>query len=255
MDRVHAERGQVERWRHSREAFSGEVGEPRGQRRHPADAPQHRGHGHSAPTPTTPTSSGEFLVRALDELGWARVHLVAPDVGVPVALWLATHHPDRLHSLVLSDGPGTWPPTLSRDLGWMVSSRWVRWLLGLGPANFVRTALRRGYVAGAPEHPERFVAAYRDKLHHTLEFIGSYPRELPGLAASASITTPTLVLWGGDDVFVSADNARAIAGILPHARLTVLEGVGHFSHDDDPEAYAAALLPWLAAGRGRHSVA
>ncbi|MBX2803176.1 MAG: alpha/beta hydrolase [Myxococcales bacterium] len=203
------------------------------------------GFGHSAPVPTTPSSCGAFLVAALDELGWDRVHLVAPDVGVPVALWVAHHHPERLHSLVLSDGPGTWPPSLSRDLGWMVRSRLLRWLLGLDPARFVNTAMGRGYVAGAPDAPERSVAAYRDKLPHTLGFLASYPTELPRIAASASILTPTLVLWGGDDVFVPADNAHAIADALPHSRRVVLEGVGHFSHDDAPDAYARELVAWV----------
>ena len=205
------------------------------------------GFGHSAPTKTTPSSCGAFLIAALDELGWDRIHLVAPDVGAPVALWVATHHPDRLYSMVLSDGPGTWPPVLSRDLRWMVSSGWLRWLLGLSPTRFVQSALRRGYVARAPRHTGTFVAAYQDKLPQTLEFIGSYPNELPRIAASASILTPTLVLWGGDDVFVPAENARAIADALPHCQLAILDGVGHFSHDDDPNAYAQALLSWLDA--------
>lgn len=205
------------------------------------------GFGHSAPTKTTPSSAGAFLVAMLDELGWDRVHLVAPDVGVPAALWVATHHPERLHSMVLSDGPGTWPPPLSRDLSLMVNSRWIRWLLSLTPGRFVRIALRRGYVAGAPQDAEGFVRAYADKLRNTLEFIGSYPQELPSIAASASMTTPTLVLWGGADVFVPADNARAIAAALPNSQLTILEGVGHFSQDDDPVAYATALRSWLAA--------
>lgn len=203
------------------------------------------GFGNSDPVPTTPSSCGTFLVAAWDELGWDRVHLVAPDVGVPVALWIATHHPERLHTMVLSDGPGTWPPSLSWDLQAMVNHGWLRWLLGLTPARFVRIALRRGYAAGAPQHADEFVDAYRNKLPLTLGFIGSYPKELPGIAASASMKTPTLVLWGGADEFVGPENARAIASALPHGRLVVLDGVGHFSHDDDPNAYGEVLESWL----------
>lgn len=205
------------------------------------------GFGHSAPTKTTPSSSGTFLIAALDELGWDRVHLVAPDVGVPVALWVATHHPDRLRSMVLSDGPGTWPPKLSRDLNLMVHSRLVRWMLSFSPKRFVNIATRQGYVARTPQNTETFVSAYQNKLSNTLEFIASYPTELPTIAASASMMTPTFVLWGGDDVFVPADNARAIADVLPNSQLQILDGVGHFSHDDAPEPYADALLEWLDA--------
>jgi pimeloyl-ACP methyl ester carboxylesterase len=207
------------------------------------------GFGHSAPTDVTPSSAGRFLVRALDDLGWDRVHLVAPDVGVPAALWVAHHHPERLRSMVLSDGPGTWPPTLSWDLRWMVRSAAVRWAFSRDPAGFVRIAQRRGYVAGAPEAEDTFVAAYRDRLKHTLGYLASYPRELPAIAASPAITTPTLVLWGADDVFVPAANARAIANALPDSELVLLDGVGHFSHDDDPAAYVGALETWLDGSR------
>ena len=61
-----------------------------------------------------------------------------------------------------------------------------------------------------------------------------------------AIRTPTLVLWGGADAFVPADNAQAIAAALPDSELVILEGVGHFSHDDDPEGYAEALSDWFA---------
>lgn len=213
------------------------------------------GFGHSAPADSTPSSCGRFLVAALDELGWDRVHLVGPDVGVPVTLWMAHHHPERLHSMVLSDGPGTWPPDLSRDLRWMVHSRVVRWMLGLDARRFVQIALDRGYVGGKPEAPEHFVDAYRDKVPSTLGFLASYPRELPAIAAGPSLRTPALVLWGGDDVFVPASNARAIAKALPDARLVILDGVGHFSHDDAPEAYGAELRDWLGIEDTSHATA
>ena len=204
------------------------------------------GLGHSAPGQPTPSSCGRFLIAALDELGWQRVHLVAPDVGVPVALWLAHNHPARLRSMVLSDGPGTWPPPIARDLNLMVRSRLARWLLALSPGRFVKSALERGYTAGAPLAAAGFVEAYGDKLKSSLGFLASYPQELPSIAASSAIETPTLVLWGGEDVFVPPDNARQIAAALPDSRLCILDGVGHFSHDDDPARYGAELRRWLA---------
>ena len=37
-------------------------------------------------------------------------------LGTPAAIdyLVATHHPDRLLSMVLSDGPGTWPPVVGK---------------------------------------------------------------------------------------------------------------------------------------------
>jgi pimeloyl-ACP methyl ester carboxylesterase len=79
--------------------------------------------------------------------------------------------------------------------------------------------------------------------------LASYPLELAPLAAALpEMLVPSLVLWGGADAFVPPSNARDIAAALPMATLRILDGVGHFSHDDAPERYAAELLAWLEKG-------
>ncbi len=209
------------------------------------------GFGHSDPPSgeMSPSALADFLLAVLDHFSLDRVHLVGGDVGVPVALSFAARHAERAYSLVLSDGPGTAQPTLNADLRRMVASGFFRWMFALAPGMFVRTALRNGYVRRKPDADAvaDFIAAYGEpgRLAGTLRFLASYPTELAAIdAALPSIALPTLLLWGERDVFVSPANAHAISARLAHGEVQLLPGAGHFSNDDEPEAWAAAVVAW-----------
>jgi len=58
--------------------------------------------------------------------------------------------------------------------------------------------------------------------------------------------TPTLVLWGERDAWLTPDVGRRLAAAIPGARLHVVPEAGHFLPEDAPDAVAAALLRHLA---------
>ncbi|MGE5690215.1 MAG: alpha/beta fold hydrolase [Pseudomonadota bacterium] len=62
----------------------------------------------------------------------------------------------------------------------------------------------------------------------------------------AGIEAPTLVLAGSDDFICSPAAAAEIAGAIPHARLEVVAGAGHFVFVEQPDPFRAALLGFLA---------
>ena len=56
------------------------------------------------------------------------------------------------------------------------------------------------------------------------------------------LTLPIEILHGTADTTVPIDiHAREIIKIVPSARLTALEGVGHMPHQVDPDAAIAAI--------------
>jgi 3-oxoadipate enol-lactonase len=63
----------------------------------------------------------------------------------------------------------------------------------------------------------------------------------------ASIFVPALVIVGEEDGITPVADARAMASALPEATLAVLPGAGHLSNLEAPDAFSAALLPWMAA--------
>lgn len=64
------------------------------------------------------------------------------------------------------------------------------------------------------------------------------------------IPGPSLVLWGADDRFVSVAHGQALVAGLPHARLQVVAGCGHFPALEKPAETAGAVADFLSANEG-----
>jgi pimeloyl-ACP methyl ester carboxylesterase len=70
------------------------------------------------------------------------------------------------------------------------------------------------------------------------------PDSTPGLA---SITVPTLVIVGEEDVITPVDDSRALADGIAGATLVVLPESGHLSNLETPDAFNTTALTWLGA--------
>lgn len=85
------------------------------------------------------------------------------------------------------------------------------------------------------DEPPRIELAGRGMLEHS---DGAITRSL------ASIRVPTLVLCGAlDERFLGA--ADFLAAKIPHAEKVILEGAGHLSNLDRPDAFNAAVRSFL----------
>jgi 3-oxoadipate enol-lactonase len=63
--------------------------------------------------------------------------------------------------------------------------------------------------------------------------------------AAASITKPSLVICGDQDIATPPDLARELAGIIPGARLFLVPGAGHISCVEQPEVMATQIRQFL----------
>ena len=207
-----------------------------------------------------PSAQAEVLLGVMDELGIDRAYVIGPDVGVPVALWLASHHAERLLGINIYDGPGTWPTDFDPALGSAVRSRFVRWLGNLPPMrgylmrqNFA-AATSTGYHHFTPS--EDAVREYRaicfDPVKHrrAFEFLGSYAEELPQIQARlAALKVPVLITWGAHDRFVMPGNAERLHQLIPSSELTLFDDAGHFSHEDADQAWLDRFATFVDAQR------
>lgn len=102
--------------------------------------------------------------------------------------------------------------------------------------------LGRDEVAGVAKDMARAVG--REAFARQQNAIMNRPDSRPGLPA---IACPTLVLVGREDGATPVDRAEEMAGLIPGARLVVIEQCGHLSALEQPEAVSAALRAWLGA--------
>lgn len=232
-------------------------------------APDLKGFGRSdAPRrgydPATLADETSRLIRAL---GARRATLVGQDWGGAVALATAFRHPGRLDALVLAATPfreldlgAAWHvPLLNVPLVPEVAFR----LVG---ATLTRAALRYAavgdpfdaatverYVDAVTRHPHGWLAYYRTLSRRVL--VGRGRRALADVVpfvrapdAPAPLRVPTTVVWGTEDPVTPVALAERVATDLG-ARLVLLEGVGHFVHEEAPEAFARAVLAAIAPAR------
>ena len=68
------------------------------------------------------------------------------------------------------------------------------------------------------------------------------PDSTPDLA---TIRVPTLVLTSTEDRMIAPEVSAEMAGLIPQGRLQTIEGVGHLSNLEAPEAFDATLLEHL----------
>lgn len=213
----------------------------------------------------SPARQAEVVADALKQLGVRRAILVGHSWGGAFATAYALAFPDRTAGLVLlSAVTHPWPA----NPGWYNN---LASLPGLGPL-FLRTLV---YPLGSflayevsrsvfepqvvPEdylrraairlvlRPKTFFANARD-LALLKDFIAG---QVPSYV---HLSSPTIIITGDRDTLVSPKiNACALAATLPHAKLVLLNGVGHMSHHAAPEAVAAAideLAPVTACSNG-----
>lgn len=65
-------------------------------------------------------------------------------------------------------------------------------------------------------------------------------------ADAAELGLPTLLIYGQDDTATPPADGQVLAGLIPGARLEVLEGVGHFVHQDAPDKVETLVKEFLA---------
>ncbi|HEY3871507.1 MAG TPA: alpha/beta hydrolase [Actinocrinis sp.] len=194
-----------------------------------------------------------------DSQGARRFHLVAHDWGGMAAWALAAAHPDRLHSLnvLATPHPAALQHAAATDEDQYRRLDYVRYFRRpAGTAEQTLLAdgarrLRRVYGDGVPDD---LVEANLRRLAEpgALTATLNWYRALDGgLGAPAGrISTPTLFVWGDQDV---ALGRTAALGTAEHVdgpyRFVPLEGAGHWLPEEEPETVTRLLLDHLRSAR------
>jgi pimeloyl-ACP methyl ester carboxylesterase len=151
-------------------------------------------------------------IPAANVVGWSD--------GGNTGLSLALHHPQQVKKLVTM-GANLWADTLA-----------------LTPATLKE--VRQGKTMTTLLYP---INKQARKARPLMVLLLDYPRmkaaDLTGIAA------PTLVLAGEHDLIKDA-HSRLIAASLPKGEVKILPGLTHYAPQEDPAAFNAAVLVFLA---------
>jgi len=182
------------------------------------------------------------VVALMDALAIKRAHFCGLSMGGMTALFLAQRHADRFDRIIACDcGPASTPASAQQwkeriDLGAekgmeaLVDVTVNRWF----PPDFVATKAPvldkiRGMIRTTPY--KGFAGCAQALSDYDLR---------PGLPG---ITRPTLCIVGTKDATLAG--MELIQATVPGARMVKLEGAGHISNVEQPQAFTKAVADFL----------
>jgi len=180
--------------------------------------------------------------------------LVGHSMGGAIAAEVARAYPDRVRGLVLVDAAGfgvRWPGAL----------KLARWPF----VGAVATAFRGRWITSRIlrstfADPRKVTDADVDQYYAPVPD-PDYGRALRGVLREfrfdtlggrlASVQTPTLVLWGDADRWISIGDGIRFARELPRSEFVVLQRTGHDAPEESPDQVNRLLLEFLKEGLSR----
>jgi len=208
------------------------------------------GHGRSeVPPPFSLEDHARALVDALDALKVPRAVLVGLSWGGMLSMRVAIEHASRVAAMALIDTSGAEESRASR----------IKYRLFVAFAQRFGLPRRMLETQVAPlmfcpktlaAHPE-----WVDRLTHT---VNGYPRlgvvraskavvieRKNVLARLGDVKVPTLVVCGREDAATVPAHSEALAAHIAGARLEWIEGAGHMTALEQPEALNDLLVPFV----------
>ncbi len=184
-----------------------------------------RGRGRSAwgDLPITYEQMAADALGLLDFLSIEKTDVVGVSDGAIIGLDLAIHHPERLDRAVAY------------------------------AANFTPDGLQ--FVESDQMIPfEFFIATYRrlspepERFEELLGVLDALTKVGPNYSEAElkSVTVPVLILDGAEDEFITPDQPRTMAELIPGATLVIMPGTGHFATNARPGLFNQMVLDYLA---------
>lgn len=218
-------------------------------RRYRVIIPDHIGFGESSHPPQadySPLAQVHRLHSLMSVLGAAQIHLGGSSMGGQIAMSYAAAYPQDVKSLWLLDPAGAWSATQSELLR-VKRETGRNLLLAATPEEF--DAVLRFVTTKTPfiPAPIRKVLAQERIANHELETrIADQLLADSVEARIAGLEIPTLIVWGDQDRAIHVDSARVLQGLLPRAKVIIMQGIGHLPHIESPRQCVADYVSFRA---------
>ena len=178
------------------------------------------------------TANAKMLEQFLDALNVEQADLVGNDSGGGIAQIFSASYPQRVRSLTLTDCDvhDNWPPAAFKPFLAMAAGGGLRGTLEAMLSN--KDIYRSPQALGpAYEHPERVadesIETYlrplvrteqrtRDLQRFLAAFDNAHTRAIE--ARLKTLTVPTLIVWGTDDVYFDVEWSKWLAATIPGTR-------------------------------------
>ncbi len=196
------------------------------------------GHGRSGPPGRDTISAyADVVLGVLDALSLGHAVVVGHSMGGAIAQTLALEHPDRVSGLGLI-GTGARLRVLPAILDGILDH------FDATVAAIVENAYAPGLDPVLRQRAEAELRACPPCVTHA-DFVACNAFDI--LSRVGEIRAPALVLCGREDKMAPPKYSEFLASQIPHARLVLVEGAGHFVMLEQPEPVNRALVELVQA--------
>jgi pimeloyl-ACP methyl ester carboxylesterase len=207
--------------------------------------PDQRGFG-GTPLGTDEPDLSRVAADVIARLGGRRALIGGCSMGTYVAMAILRTAPELVAGLVLVSGRATADTEAGRANRHTMAAR----IEDEGPG-FVADAMLPGLL-GSETHERRpeLVATVRALVSEQDGAAIAWAQRAMGARPDSSdllraTDVPTLIVRGEQDAIVPAEEADALAGLMPKAEVRTLAGVGHLPPLEAPEEFTGAVARWL----------
>jgi len=212
--------------------------------------PDHIGFGESARpegTDYSPTAQARRLRALAHALNARRVHLGGSSMGGQIAMTYASLFPDEVGSLWLLDPAGVWSAPLT-DLRKEVEKTRRNPLIVRSEDEFAH--LYGLMMSDPPFIPRPMLDAMAQERIANVALEERILEQLTADSVEARVTgltTPTLIVWGGEDRALHVGSAEILKKLMPRSQIIVMPGVGHLPMVERPRQSADDYLKFRAS--------
>lgn len=208
----------------------------------------HRGHGSSdAPDgPYTMAELADDAARLLRELDTGPVVWIGLSMGGMVGQELALRHPSLVGALVLANTTSSYPEAARavwRQRIDTVREGGIEAIADAVMARYFHDEFRAAHPATVARYRQRLVTTDTGGYMGCCAAVGG----VDTTARLGSIGVPALVIAGELDQGTPVAMAQTLADGIPDARLEVLAQASHLGAVEQPQAFAQAVLGFVAA--------
>ncbi|NLR94571.1 alpha/beta hydrolase [Flammeovirga sp. SR4] len=195
-------------------------------------------------------AQGQFLHHFIEHFNIKKPHIVAPDVGMPTAIYYTAQHKKNVSSLIIGDGPAINPSNNGSIIEKLGFSKFWQFLIGnfVDAGAFVEVGNRLGYVNYTPNSFELsdYIKSYKGRLSNPIEWFKKYPESLTTLdPLLEKVSVPTLIFWGENDEILPKDNGIKLQNRINQSEIKIFKNCGHFSYQDQSEEFMTMIQHWL----------
>ncbi len=193
----------------------------------------------------------EFMFKVTDHFEINTAHILGPDIGSPIALFMAARRPAKIKSVIISGGASTYPLKVDNTLRDIIYAPDLEGFKQIPVKDIIDSSLSefKNYVL--PEEIRAdYISSYEDgRIFKGMQILRAYVNDIPVLDKLIDgIKTPVQIIWGEKDPIVPVENAQTLHKRLPKNKLNILAGAGHYTWEEHSKEFAYIVKDWLDGG-------